>query len=78
MKHSIEAVYENGIFRPLRAPNIPNGQQVLLEVEPLTAEPADNLIELATQVYEGLSENDINEIEKITLERRDFFSEKHA
>ncbi|MBM4047813.1 MAG: DUF104 domain-containing protein, partial [Planctomycetes bacterium] len=33
MKYTLEAVYENGIFRPLRPPELPEGQQVRLMVE---------------------------------------------
>ena len=77
MKHTLEAVYENGIFRPLKTPTIPDGQQVLLEVEPLGEKPVTNPLELATLVYQGLSESDIDEVEKIALERQDFFSDEH-
>ena len=62
MKHTLEAVYENGVFKPLRPPEIPNGQQVRLEVETLVQPSADDLLELAAQVYQGLSEKDIDEI----------------
>ena len=41
-----------------------------VEKSPLTA---DEILALATQVYEGLSEEEIDEIERIILDRRDFF-----
>jgi len=33
MTNSIRAVYENGVFRPLDTPNLPEHQQVRLTVE---------------------------------------------
>jgi predicted DNA-binding antitoxin AbrB/MazE fold protein len=73
MKQVIEAIYEKGIFKPLKRPKITEGQKVQLIVDTKPA-PLD-LIELAGQVYEGLSEKDINEIEQIALNRKDFFRE---
>ncbi|MCG3159489.1 MAG: hypothetical protein JMDDDDMK_00478 [Acidobacteria bacterium] len=35
-----------------------------------------NPLELAAQVYEGLSESEIDEIERIALDRNDFFGER--
>lgn len=78
MKHPIEAVFENGVFRPLKPPDIQDGQQVLLDVEPCSQKPAEDLLALAARVYQGLSENDIDEIESIALDRRHFFNEKHG
>ena len=44
-----------------------------LVVEPAGV-PADVLV-LVTQVYDGLSEEEVDEIERIVLDRRNFFSE---
>jgi predicted DNA-binding antitoxin AbrB/MazE fold protein len=73
MKETLEAIYENGVFRPLKRPNISEGLQVRLVVETPSEEAAEDLLELARQVYQGLSDNQINEIEQIALNRRDFF-----
>lgn len=73
MKHIVKAVYENGVFKPIRAPEIPQGQQVRLEIEPLTEPSAEDMLKLAAQVYQGLSEQDIDEIDAMTRQRRDFF-----
>ncbi len=37
MTHVIRAVYENGIFKPLDAPDLPEHQQVRLTVEEINA-----------------------------------------
>ena len=73
MKHIVKAVYENGVFKPIRAPEIPQGQQVRLGIEPLTEPSAEDMLKLAAQVYQGLSEQDIDEIDAMTRQRRDFF-----
>lgn len=73
MKESIDAIYENGVFRPFKHPDISDGQRVRLVVERLSETPAEDLLELAAQVYNGLSGQDIDEIEQIALNRRDFF-----
>ena len=71
-----EAVYENGVFRPLVTPHeIADGQRVRLTVDPA---PEPDVLELAAKVYEGLSEEQIDEIEKVILDRRDFFGGRPA
>lgn len=76
VKQTFEAVFENGVFRPLtsfKVP-IPEGQQVWLVME--APESPQEILELAAQVYEGLSERQIDEIEQIILDRQDFFSDR--
>lgn len=75
MKHIVKAIYENGVFKPVKAPEIPQGQQVRLEIEPLTEPSVEDILKLAAQVYQGLSEQDIDEIEAIARRRRDFFEQ---
>lgn len=78
MKQTINAIYENGVFRPLKSPAISKGQQVRLIVETTSDPTPEELLELAAQVYQGLSAEQIDEIEQIALNRRDFFAEKTA
>lgn len=73
MKQTLEAVYENGVFKPLKPPEIANGQQVRLMIEPLFQSSPDDLLELAAQVYQGFSEKELDEIESMSLNRRNFF-----
>ena len=72
MKQTIEAIYEDGIFRPLdpASLNIPNGQRVQMVVVRDDEDPDDeDPLELTTSVYDGLSEAAIDEIEKMALDR---------
>jgi predicted DNA-binding antitoxin AbrB/MazE fold protein len=72
MKHVIDAIYENGIFRPMQpqAIGISEGKLVRITVEDET-EP--EFLKLATCVYDGLSDEEIDEIEQIALDRSNFF-----
>lgn len=66
-----EAVFQNGAFRPVQpVPAVlAEGQHVRLVVE---IEDND-ILDLATGVYEGLSDAEVSEIEQIAFHRRDFF-----
>ena len=77
MKHTLEAVYENGVFKPLNTPNLSEGQFVRIEVETPNKESSDDLLEMAARVYEGLSKNDIDAVEKIANDRRRFFKDRN-
>lgn len=68
----INAVFENGAFRPLQPLRFAmrDGEHVRLRIE----EESAKSIELATQVYDGLSTSDIDEIERVALDRTSFFS----
>ena len=76
MRQTLDAIYENGVFRPLKPPKVSEGQHVRLEIETPSEENPNDLLELAAQVYQGLSDRQIDEIERTALDRRDFFGEK--
>ncbi len=67
-----EAVFQDGAFRPVRpvSAGIAEGQQVRLVIE--VGEERD-VLDLAADVYAGLSEDEVNEVEQIAFDRRDFF-----
>ena len=78
MSQVLEAVYENGAFRPLISPAIglTEGQHVRIVVA--TNGPSEilgsEILDLAAQVYAGLPESDVAEVETIALDRSSFFS----
>ena len=79
MTHTIEAVYQNGMFKPLKS--IPDsffeGEEVLIDV--ISREENGNpIMKLAENFYDGLSEDEIDEIEKIALDRSNFFADRKA
>jgi predicted DNA-binding antitoxin AbrB/MazE fold protein len=70
----IEAVYERGTFRPI-VPLVTlfrEGQHVQLIVE--SAAGAQAYLDLATQVFEGLSDEDVAAIETMARRRSGFFA----
>lgn len=77
MKQPIDAVYERGAFRPLASEGLrlAEGQRVRLIVDVSLSDDEDPL-SLAAKVYEGLSDEEIDEIEKIALDRSHFFSDR--
>jgi predicted DNA-binding antitoxin AbrB/MazE fold protein len=76
MKQTLEAIYENGVFRPLKSLKLAEGQQVQLIVETNSELSPEEMLKLAAQVYEGLSLEQVNEIEQIAFHSSDFFGEK--
>ncbi len=73
---TIEAVYKDGGFHPISTAgvNLIEGQKVRIMVEPV--EDPDDILALATQVYDGLSEDQINLIEGHIQRRKDFFEKR--
>ena len=79
MTQTLEAIFKDGGFKPVDNGSLPfaEGQRVKLTVE-VPRETDENLVELAGQVYEGLSEEDIGEVEKLALNRGNFFHDRPA
>jgi predicted DNA-binding antitoxin AbrB/MazE fold protein len=75
MPEVIEAIYAQGVFKPLQALDIPDGQHVRLVIETSEVTPTEEILALAAQVYEGLSPADVEAIETIACKRDDFFGE---
>jgi predicted DNA-binding antitoxin AbrB/MazE fold protein len=73
---TLDAIFEHGIFRLVEPTNIPlqDGQHVRLVIE--TDESPETILALAADVYEGLSPQDITEVEQIALQRQDFFGDR--
>lgn len=74
---TIEVIYQNGMFKPLNPilDEIQEGEKMEIIVKDKKLSP-DEMLQLAGQVYEGLSDEDINEIEKIALDRSNFFGDR--
>jgi len=77
MQQTVETIYESGGFRLIDPANLQlfEGQKVRLIIEP-PAQSTTSPLDLAAQVYEGLSDTQIEEIERIALDRDDFFGER--
>ncbi|MBV9866252.1 MAG: antitoxin family protein [Abitibacteriaceae bacterium] len=77
MAQTYEAIYENGIFRPVQdlPATLAEGQHVRVVVD---TEQTPDILQLAAQVYSGLSPDQVREVEAIALERRDFFTHQDS
>lgn len=77
-KQIVDAVYQNGAFhlvgsQPL---SIEEGKRVQVVIDDAASNGSGkNILDLATRVYAGLSEEEITEVERIATDRSRFFSE---
>jgi predicted DNA-binding antitoxin AbrB/MazE fold protein len=69
VKGTVEAVFQNGVLRPTQPLQLAEGDHVRLIIERVTQASPDAILRLARQVYDGLSQNDINEIEEMARHR---------
>lgn len=72
MKKELKAVYENGVFKPLTNPQLKEGEEVTLVIETPVPHSLD-ILQLAGSVYEGLTAEEVEEVEKIALDRSHFW-----
>jgi predicted DNA-binding antitoxin AbrB/MazE fold protein len=75
MQQIVKAVYEHGVFRPLQAPELSEGQEVQLIVQSKNLVSPSQMLNLAAEVYQDFSDQQIHDIEHIALERQNFFGE---
>ena len=71
MPKTIEAVFERGVLIPVSPLNISEHKKVTLTIEDEPIKSAD-ILSLSSIVYNGLSPEDIEEIEKLALDRSGF------
>lgn len=69
MKATVEAVFEDGVFKPVERPEIPEGEHVQLTVETAVRPEHEDPLELAARVSRGLRPEEIDEVEGIALQR---------
>ena len=71
MSRTVEAIFENGVLKPVAPLNISEHKRVTLTIEDEPTEPFD-ILSLAAMVYNGLSPEDICDVEKLALDRSRF------
>lgn len=71
MPKTIEAVFEKGVLKPISPLNIPEHKKVTLTIEDEPDKSID-ILSLSSLIYNGLSLEDIKEIEKLALDRSRF------
>jgi len=68
---TVEAIFEDGVLKPISPLNIPEHKRVAIFIKDEIEKPFD-VLSLASMVYNGLSPEDIEEIEKLALDRSRF------
>jgi predicted DNA-binding antitoxin AbrB/MazE fold protein len=68
-----EAVYEDGVLKPLEDPGLPEHQRFFVRVQELGEKRADDELAAWQRVYAGLPEEDVAAVEEIALDRSRFF-----
>jgi predicted DNA-binding antitoxin AbrB/MazE fold protein len=70
MQQIVEAVYENGVFRPAKSLELFEGQEVQLIVQTKSQLSPKAILQLAAEVYQGLSNVQIDEVEQLASNRQ--------
>ena len=76
VKATVDAVFQDGVFKPVRRPDLSEGERVRITVETVEETKPDDILRLAIHVYEGLSPKDIDEIEEMARHRT-LFTDAH-
>jgi predicted DNA-binding antitoxin AbrB/MazE fold protein len=71
-----EAVYENGVLKPLESIKLPEHQRVTIMIQLPLVENPDQELKSWHQVYSELSDQEIKEIESIALDRNHFMAQE--
>ncbi len=71
MSKTIDAIFENGVFKPITPITISEHKKVTLIIADEYEELFD-IIFLASMVYDGLSAQEIEDIEKVATDRSHF------
>jgi predicted DNA-binding antitoxin AbrB/MazE fold protein len=69
---TVDAIYEGGVLKPMSALDLREHQRVRVTVEVPADERPDEALRAWLGVYEGLAEEDVDEVEAIALDRSRF------
>lgn len=72
MPRVVEAVYEDGVFKPLQDPGLAEHQRVEVVVRAVSASRASSRLRAWQGVYEGIDAAEIDGVEAIALDRSRF------
>jgi predicted DNA-binding antitoxin AbrB/MazE fold protein len=71
-----EAVYEDGVLKPLEDPGLPEHHRFSVRVQELGEQRAEDELAAWHRIYAGLSDEDVAAVEEIALDRS-LFSRRH-
>ncbi len=73
MRQTIKARYHDGVLLPLEPLALADEAEVQVTVDTDVAVSADEVLRRAARVYQGLTPDQVTEVEIIALDRRQFF-----
>lgn len=71
MAKTVDAVFEDGVFKPISPIILSEHKRVTLIIND-NKEEIPYILSVASMVYEGLSSNDIKDIEELAFDRSGF------
>lgn len=78
MRQTIKARYHDGVLQPLEPLALADEAEVQVTVDTEVSVSADEVLRRAARVYQGLTSDQVTEVETIALDRRQFFREPAA
>ena len=78
MRQTIKARYHDGVLQPLEPLTLADDAEVQVTVEAATPVSAEDILQRAARVYQGLTAAEVRQVEAIALDRQHFFREPAA
>lgn len=78
MRQTIKARYHDGVLQPLEPLILEDEAEVQLTVETESTVSVDDILQRAARVYQGLTPDEVAQVEAIALSRQEFFREPVA
>ena len=78
MRQTIKARYHDGVLQPLEPLALADDAEVQVTVDTEMAVSGEEILRRAERVYQGLTAEDIAQVEAIALDRQHFFREPAA
>lgn len=75
MERVLEVIYSGGVLRPLEPLALPDNQRMMIRLQLPAQERPSEALAAWQEVYAGLSDEEIAEIEDIALDRSRFMRE---
>jgi len=76
MGRVVDAIYEQGMLKPLEALDLSEHQRVRLIIHEPPAESPDDALDAWQGVYDGLTDEDIAQIEALACDRSHFMRQE--
>ncbi|MDH4082824.1 MAG: antitoxin family protein [Nitrospira sp.] len=78
MRQTVKARYHDGILQPLEPLVLAEEAEVQIIVETESAVSAEDILQRAARVFQGLTPDEVAQVEAIALNRQQFFREPAA